>query len=220
MKKDLKEFYQRRLPHWQPVGGVFFVTVCLKGAVSKQVLRKLRVTYEEDLMGFEREGEPLKEAKNLAHQQYLLGLFKAISKEVTDESYLAKFEVAEILKEQFHRYDGQLYHLIAYSIMYNHFHVVFDTGAQVWEKGVDFDENEYVQVFDIMKKIKGPSAYYANQYLGRKGGFWQLESWDRWIRDEKELGRWVEYTLMNPVKARLVQNWKDWPHNYYSWGDF
>jgi REP element-mobilizing transposase RayT len=219
MKKDLKIYYKRRLPHWQPIGGVFFVTVCLREAIPKKVLKRLRGTYFSEVSNLHAEGHGLSTAKSLAHQQYLMRLYVYLSKQHSDVRYLAKAEVADIVKEQLHRFDGELYEILAYSIMPNHFHFVFDTGVQVWPKGLDFDENEYIQVTDIMKKIKGASAYYANQVLGRKGEFWQAESWDRWMRNEKELDNWIDYTLLNPVNAGLVKNWQDWPYNYWL-GDF
>jgi putative transposase len=219
MKKDLKIYYKRRLPHWQPVGGVFFVTVCLREAIPKKVLRKLRATYLEEVSVLNGEGKSLSFAKNLAHQQYLMRIYNYLSKQHSDIRYLGKPEVAKCVIEQIHRHDGQLYNILAYSIMPNHFHFVFDTGVQVWPKGLEFDENEYIQVTDIMRKIKGASARYANEVLNRKGAFWQAESWDRWVRDEKELDNWIDYTLLNPVNAGLVKNWQDWPYNYWL-GDF
>jgi len=42
-----------------------------------------------------------------------------------------------------------------------------------------------------MKRIKGPSAWYANKHLNRPGQFWDRESYDIYIRNEKmnQIGR-------------------------------
>jgi len=65
-----------------------------------------------------------------------------------------------------------------------------------------------------MKSIKGISAREANKILGRKGSFWQSESFDHIVRDEDELNRIVKYVIYNPVKAGLVEKWQDWEHTY------
>lgn len=65
-----------------------------------------------------------------------------------------------------------------------------------------------------MKSIKGPSAWYANKYLDRKGQFWERESYDIHIRNEKMLNNVINYTLENPLKAGLVINWEDFSGNY------
>jgi hypothetical protein len=35
------------------------------------------------------------------------------------------------------------------------------------------------------------------------------------IRDEEELENVIFYTLNNPVKAKLISAWEDWPYSYY-----
>jgi hypothetical protein len=65
-----------------------------------------------------------------------------------------------------------------------------------------------------MASIKKFSARKANEFLNRKGAFWQSESFDRLIRDEKELYFVIKYVLLNPVNAGLVGNYKEWSHTY------
>ncbi len=65
-----------------------------------------------------------------------------------------------------------------------------------------------------MKRIKGPTAIYANRLLNRSGRFWQKESYDRCVRDEREYKNVVAYILENPVKARLVKTWDEYPFTY------
>ncbi len=65
-----------------------------------------------------------------------------------------------------------------------------------------------------MKNIKSYTAKEANKILGRSGKFWQNESYDRVIRDEKELENKIKYTIYNPVKSGLVSDWKHWPYTY------
>jgi REP element-mobilizing transposase RayT len=69
-------------------------------------------------------------------------------------------------------------------------------------------------VGDIMASIKRYSAKSANEILNTKGKFWQAESFDRLVRDEKELYNIIKYVLLNPVNAGLVEDYKDWKYTY------
>lgn len=86
--------------------------------------------------------------------------------------------------------------------MPNHFHMVFELLQN--NKGIS----------KIMQSIKRISVRDCNTILSRSGAFWQDESFDRWVRDEKELYFVIRYILMNPVTAGLVNDWKDWKFTY------
>jgi len=63
----------------------------------------------------------------------------------------------------------------------------------------------------IMNGIKGATAKAANEILGRRGKpFWQDESFDHWVRTEKEFGNIFRYIEWNPVSAGLAQRPEDW----------
>jgi hypothetical protein len=42
---------------------------------------------------------------------------------------------------------------------------------------------------------------------------WQKGFYDRTIRDARDRRAKAEYTAMNPVRAGLVQNFRDWPYS-------
>ncbi len=86
--------------------------------------------------------------------------------------------------------------------MPNHIHLIFRL----------LENNERID--KIMQYIKGGTAFECNKYLNRKGRFWQDESFDRLIRDDKEFYNILEYVKNNPVKAGLVKNWEDWPYTF------
>jgi REP element-mobilizing transposase RayT len=81
--------------------------------------------------------------------------------------------------------------------MPNHIHLVVD----VWQTPLSA----------LLAQWKGRSAHDANQLLGRRGAFWQRESFDTRIRDEGHLARAISYIEHNPTKARLARDAKDWP---------
>jgi REP element-mobilizing transposase RayT len=118
------------------------------------------------------------------------------------ETYLLNKKVASVIKEAIEKYENELYQVICYCIMPNHVHLLFtilDTGKTL---------------SDIMKLIKGSSAISINKLLDRKGKLWQAENFDRLIREEKEMYNIIKYVLLNPVKASLVSDWKDWEYTY------
>jgi len=77
-------------------------------------------------------------------------------------------------------------------------------------------EPEYAKITKITRDIKSVTAHKINQALRRTGRFWMPESYDHIIRTESELLKTLEYTLNNPVKAGLAQNWELWAGNYLS----
>jgi len=72
-------------------------------------------------------------------------------------------------------------------------------------------------VSKIMHSLKRYTGRQANLILGREGQFWQDESYDHVVRDEKEYERIVWYILNNPGKAGLVDSWEKWEWSYCKW---
>ena len=65
----------------------------------------------------------------------------------------------------------------------------------------------------LLQSLKGATAREANRILGRSGEtFWQAESYDHWVRDERELERIAAYIENNPVQAGLATRPED-----YAW---
>ena len=84
----------------------------------------------------------------------------------------------------------RLYELHAWVIMSNHVHLLI---------------TPLVPLPRIMKTIKGYSARQANRVLGRTGQpFWEIESYDHWVRTPEEFNKIIDYIEYNPVKAGLV----------------
>ena len=64
----------------------------------------------------------------------------------------------------------------------------------------------------LLKSLKGATAHAANRLLGRTGEpFWQRESYDHLVRDDKERKRVAAYIENNPVRAGLVSRAEGYP---------
>jgi REP element-mobilizing transposase RayT len=90
-----------------------------------------------------------------------------------------------------------LYELQAWVVMPNHVHLLI---------------LPHVPMPQVTHWIKGSTAREANQLLGRTGKpFWQHESYDHWVRNEREFQRIVAYIEENPVSAGLAATPDGWP---------
>ncbi len=49
--------------------------------------------------------------------------------------------------------------------------------------------------------------------LGISGTFWQRSYWDHFLRAEEDLNTVVAYVLGNPVRAGMVDDWRDYPYS-------
>ena len=108
-----------------------------------------------------------------------------------------------IMFDAFRYYEGKRLENYAYCVMRNHYHWV----VRLFEK----DENgKPVYLNEILKVVNGFSAYSINNLENKTGRtVWQEENFETTIRNERHLYNAIMYTINNPVKAGLVENWKD-----------
>lgn len=99
--------------------------------------------------------------------------------------------------------EKRFYELQAWAVMPNHVHLLV---------------LPHVALPQITHWIKGRTAREANRLLGRTGEpFWQDESYDHWVRNEREFQRIVAYIEKNPVLAGLAATAEDWPWSSAAW---
>lgn len=213
----MKTYYKQRLPHFQPVGATFFVTFRLFDSIPFDELKVLRYRYDVliannvRIKNLEDRKKKIIEIRNKYFEEYDEKLNVAKSGPV----HLKNPTIANIVKQQLHKYDGSLYELICYTVMSNHVHMLISTEIQVPDDIYeDIDGIKFTPLDQIMKKIKGPTAIYSNRILGRQGRFWVKESFDKLIYNERMLDEVVSYILNNPVKAKIVQDWTVYEHSY------
>jgi len=214
----IKTYYKNHLPHIAPIGAEFFITFRLADSLPVSVVQSLK-----DEMDFSIQKLKKEKPKNF---KYLINQFKLdfsfkydryLDHKPYGNCYLKNEKIAQLVTDRMHKFNGEYYELEAYTIMPNHVHLLIDTSLQL-ENSEDewkYDHSKsYVQLHKIMQMIKGGSAIEANKILGRKGTFWMKDSYDHYIRNEKEWENILEYIINNPVNARLVENWKDWEFTY------
>ncbi len=212
----MTEFYRRKLPHWQPEGAMYFITFRLAGSLPDQVIQELMAQRECETQIIRANFEGVRQQRELydLNKKYFGRLDSWLDRCVeASPRWLAEERVARIVADELHALDGERYLLMAYSLMPNHAHIVLDTadyGFQPSHQGV----TAAYPLTDTLKRLKGRTARFCNQALGRSGAFWQSESYDHVIRDMHECERVILYVLSNPVKAGLVQRWEDWKFSF------
>ncbi len=208
--EHLQTYHKRNLPHYYPHGEKIFVTFRLANTIPQNLLVEWIEQYQNELNNIKA---PTNSAEHLQLRDDIgkrhFGRYDKYLDQESDILYLQQPEIAEIVKEALLYYENNLYKTLAYCIMPNHVHWVFDTSIQL-NKPVD----EYKNLSIFMKSIKGYTGKKCNEVLGKTGGFWQTESYDRVIRSDKELENIINYVLNNPVKAKLVENSRDWVYNF------
>jgi putative transposase len=69
----------------------------------------------------------------------------------------------------------------------------------------------------LMHSLKSYTAQKINFLLQKKGPFWQRHYHDHAVREDEDLIEVVRYTLNNPVRAGLVNDFHDYPFWYCRW---
>ena len=129
---------------------------------------------------------------SLSSGQAFVVLDRLLDEERTGPLYLRQPALADLVVEAIH-FNAQVlehYVLHAFAVMPNHVHVLL---------------TPKVPLPKLTKSLKGITAKRANAMLARTGNpFWQEESYDREVRDQKEFERIQFYIENNPVRAGLV----------------
>ncbi len=109
----------------------------------------------------------------------------------------------DIVLESIRHDDAVGYDLDAAVVMPDHAHLILTPG-------IDERRHRVMPLFEIMQAIKGASARKINQRLEGHGAIWQEESFDRVLRSAEDNYAKVMYVLGNPVRRRLVNDWREY----------
>ncbi len=99
-------------------------------------------------------------------------------------------EIADLVEQSLLVFNDERYRLWAWCIMSNHVHCLFEM-------------IEGNTLGDIVKSWKGYTARKANRILRLDGSFWQRDYFDRYMRNEEQMVRTIDYIERNPVQAGL-----------------
>lgn len=114
-------------------------------------------------------------------------------------------EEVSLVLEHIKKGDPSFYDLFAATVMPDHVHIILRPQA-----GVSLSR--------VTKGIKGVTARLINARRGRRGPLWQDESYDRIIRDDKEMEEKIGYIFKNALKQGLCNDGWDYDGFYLRGG--
>jgi len=117
----------------------------------------------------------------------------------------ASSEAKQIFWDRFDHYAKQYdFRPIIGTLLNNHYHTVgyVEQGENVWR---------------FIQRFHGSTAKLVNDTLAKRlVPFWRREGnqdyFDGCLRDETQFCRAYGYTLLQAVRARIVRDWRDYPH--------
>lgn len=198
---NLVRFRRRYLPHLEVSGGCYFVTFRLRDSLPQALIRELLESSPRKEPNGGDKGSSSVDA--IADWDKFAALDRHLDAGKYGSCHLQSPAIARIIVAALRHFHGDRLRMHAYCIMPNHVHAVF-------EPLVNAAQSHTWTIDSLMHSIKSYSGHQANKILGSTGSFWQREYYDRWIRDEVEFARCVEYTLCNPVAAGLCERVQDW----------
>jgi putative transposase len=187
------------LPHWFQPGVTYFVTFRTDDSIPQPLLRGWYRSRDAWLRGHGIEPASPKWKVHLATLPELEAEFHArfTRRFMTylDRGYgacvLRHPKAAKFIENALLHFDGVNYHMGDFIVMPNHVHllacVLGDTEIEAQ-----------------CRSWKRFSANRINRLRGRRGRFWQEESFDHLVRNAEQFERFEKYIAENPQKARLA----------------
>ena len=90
------------------------------------------------------------------------------------------------------------YELFAICVMPDHVHALF----QPWPKNeASTEETKFWSLTELMRSLKSFTAREINALEKKTGAVWEKETFDRYIRSDRDLQEKFHYILRNPWDA-------------------
>jgi len=199
---DVRKYRGSRLPHWEVDDGIYFVTFRLHDSLPPKDRRHISEAYTRLSRQFV--DDPSQSPEDYA--DFALSFFLNRVDSVLDDScghcHLHIDRMADTVDNSLRYRDEHQYDLLAWSVMPNHVHVVF-------QKCPD------VSLGEIVRNWKSYTAHRARDIVTFGKHFWQPDYYDRLVRTVDELRDTVRYVWSNPERAGLEDwEWRGlcWPH--------
>ena len=178
---------RRNLPHWQQAGKTYFVTFRLADSIPATKLSQLE---DERRVWLNANPEPWTVEQRQAYYERFSAKIDEWLDAGSGSCVLKDERAAKVVADALIHFDGERYDLGAWVVMPNHVHVVVTP-------------RDGHHIGDILHSWKSFTAHKINDLLGRTGRFWQHESYDHIVRNERALYKIQEYIDRNPEKAGI-----------------
>ena len=187
------------LPHWFQPGVTYFVTFRTADSVPQELARSWhlrRATWlrkngiDPNLPNWKVTLDAKPSLAIEFHDKFDIEFFNWLDQGL-GECVLARPELSAIVADSLRSGDDERYHLGDFVVMPNHVHILIGLiGA--------------TSIEDQCYSWKKFTATKINRLLGRKGRFWQEESFDHLVRSQDHFEYFQRYIADNPKKAGLM----------------
>ena len=100
------------------------------------------------------------------------------------------------------------YELFAVCVMPDHVHALF----QPWPKNeTQAEETRFWSLTELMRSLKSFAAREINRAEGKAGAVWEKETFDRYVRSDRDLAEKFHYILRNPWDAGAAKQNENYP---------
>jgi REP element-mobilizing transposase RayT len=193
------EISERCLPHWEQAGATYFITFRTADSLPDAVIRAWRAERDNwlrrhHICPLARNLSELVDSLAAVERQEYHDHFSGRWQEMLDaghgECVLKRPELSQIVADSLRYFDGDRYQLGDFVVMPNHVHLL-----------VMFSGPGKLKL--QCRSWKKFTAGRINEQLGRRGHFWQDESFDHLIRSPDQFEYFRRYIAENPAMARL-----------------
>ncbi len=113
-----------------------------------------------------------------------------------------------VILDALRHFHGTRYELITACVMPDHTHFLF----QPWPKDRDAaDQPIFWSLAELLSSLKSFTAHEIDGVEKTKGPVWKKESFDRYVRSDRDLQEKFDYILRNPWTAEIVGPTEDYP---------
>jgi RecG-like helicase/REP element-mobilizing transposase RayT len=117
-------------------------------------------------------------------------------------------QARNIVLNAWRHFHNARYELFAICVMPDHVHALF----QPWPKNeASRDETKFWSLAELMRSLKSFTAREINRAERKTGAVWEKETFDRYIRSDRDLAEKFHYILRNPWDAGVAGQNEDYP---------
>jgi RecG-like helicase/REP element-mobilizing transposase RayT len=117
-------------------------------------------------------------------------------------------QARNIVLNTWRHFHNTRYELFAICVMPDHVHALF----QPWPKNeASREETKFWSLTELMRSLKSFTAREINRAEEKVGPVWEKETFDRYIRSDRDLAEKFHYILRNPWDACVAGQNEDYP---------
>ena len=198
MQEPILRRCRGRLPHWTAADATYFVTFRLFDSLPKELADRFVFERHNIIETAKQMRRELSDSERDRLRQLRIQIDSYLDQS-HGKCYMRDGAIASMVAGALQYFEGVRYHLLAWCVMPNHVHSLFQL-LSAWD------------LSQVLHSWKSFTAHEAVKKFRCSHPFWQVESYDHLVRNENELLRAVSYVENNPIAAGLT-DWK-WVSNY------